>query len=134
MQISIVNEDKVIVLDGEGLNFDFTLADNIWAIQWDGTTGEIEYNDGTPRLELTDFSDYQYLVDGFNTEKQRLSDEVAQAEADRIANMTYSDFRREAYPPVTDYLDGIVKGDTAQVDKYIADCLAVKAKYPKGGN
>jgi hypothetical protein len=29
-------------------------------------------------------------------------------------------------------LDGIVKGDTAQVDKYIADCLAVKDKYPKG--
>jgi len=28
-------------------------------------------------------------------------------------------------------LDGIVKGDTAQVQKYIADCLAVKAKYPK---
>lgn len=30
-----------------------------------------------------------------------------------------------------DYLDGIVKGDQTQVDKYIADCLAVKAKYPK---
>lgn len=35
------------------------------------------------------------------------------------------------YPPITDYLDGIVKGDQAQIDKYIADCLAVKAKYPK---
>ena len=32
---------------------------------------------------------------------------------------------------MTDYLDGIVKGDTAQVDAYIAACLAVKAKYPK---
>jgi hypothetical protein len=40
--------------------------------------------------------------------------------------------RIEAYPPSTDYLDGIVKGDQAQVDKYIADCLAVKAQYPKG--
>lgn len=36
------------------------------------------------------------------------------------------------YPPITDYIDGIVKGDQAQVDKYISDCLAVKAKYPKG--
>ncbi len=35
------------------------------------------------------------------------------------------------YPPITDYLDGVVKGDQAQIDKYIADCLAVKAKYPK---
>lgn len=35
------------------------------------------------------------------------------------------------YPPMADYLDGIVKADQAQIDKYIADCKAVKAKYPK---
>ena len=44
----------------------------------------------------------------------------------------YKYAREKAYPPSTDYLDGIVKGDQAQVDKYIADCLAVKALYPKG--
>ena len=42
-------------------------------------------------------------------------------------------YKREAeYPPITDYLDGVVKGNQTQIDKYIADCLAVKAKYPKG--
>ena len=40
--------------------------------------------------------------------------------------------RASEYPPVTDWLDGMVKGDQAQIDKYIADCLATKAKYPKG--
>ena len=40
--------------------------------------------------------------------------------------------RASEYPPVTDWLDGMVKGDQVQIDKYIADCLAVKAKYPKG--
>jgi hypothetical protein len=40
--------------------------------------------------------------------------------------------RQAEYPPMTDYLDGIAKGDQAQIDKYIADCQAVKAKYPKG--
>jgi len=40
--------------------------------------------------------------------------------------------RASEYPPITDYIDGIVKGDQAQIDKYIADCLAVKAKYKKG--
>ena len=40
--------------------------------------------------------------------------------------------RQAKYPPMTDYLDGIAKGDQAQIDKYIADCNAVKAKYPKG--
>jgi hypothetical protein len=43
----------------------------------------------------------------------------------------YKRQRAAEYPPMTDYLDGIVKGDQAQIDKYIADCLAVKAKYPK---
>ena len=39
--------------------------------------------------------------------------------------------RQTEYPPMTDYLDGIAKGDQAQINKYIADCQAVKAKYPK---
>ena len=40
--------------------------------------------------------------------------------------------RASEYPPITDYIDGVVKNDQAQIDKYIADCQAVKAKYPKG--
>ena len=43
----------------------------------------------------------------------------------------YQRDRSNEYPDFKDYLDGIVKGDQAQIDKYIADCLAVKAKYPK---
>ena len=43
----------------------------------------------------------------------------------------YKAKRADEYPPITDYLDGVVKGDQTQIDKYIADCLAVKAKYPK---
>ena len=39
--------------------------------------------------------------------------------------------RQAEYPPITDWIDGMVKGDQAQIDKYIADCQAVKAKYPK---
>ena len=43
----------------------------------------------------------------------------------------YAQKRAAEYPPMTDYLDGVVKADQAQIDKYIADCLAVKAAYPK---
>lgn len=39
--------------------------------------------------------------------------------------------RENEYPDFREYLDGIVKGDNAQIQKYINDCLAVKAKYPK---
>lgn len=42
-----------------------------------------------------------------------------------------STLRAEAYPPMADYLDAKVKGDTAQEQTYLAACLAVKAKYPK---
>jgi len=44
----------------------------------------------------------------------------------------YIEKRQKEYPPMTDYLDAVVKGNQAQIDKYIADCQAVKAKYPKG--
>ena len=49
-----------------------------------------------------------------------------------IDSHAYVENRQNEYPSMTDYLDGIVKGDQAQIDKYIADCQAVKAKYPKG--
>jgi len=39
--------------------------------------------------------------------------------------------RQAEYPPFTDYLDGIAKADQAQIAKYIADCQAVKSRYPK---
>ena len=43
----------------------------------------------------------------------------------------YKYARAREFPPITDYLDGVVKGDQVQIDKYIADCLAVKARHPK---
>lgn len=44
----------------------------------------------------------------------------------------YKYARAREYPNMVDYIDGVVKGDQAQIDKYIADCLAVKARFPKG--
>ena len=43
----------------------------------------------------------------------------------------YARNRADEYPPITDYLDGVVKGDQEQIDDYIAACQAVKTKYPK---
>ena len=55
----------------------------------------------------------------------------AAIQASMVASLTYAQKRAAEYPPFTDYLDGIAKADQAQIDKYIADCQAVKAKYPK---
>jgi hypothetical protein len=53
------------------------------------------------------------------------------AEEIRLSQISYAIKRQAEYPPMTDYLDGIAKGDQVQINKYIADCQAVKAKYPK---
>ena len=63
-----------------------------------------------------------------NGNKVEYDDVVAQAYMDAHA---YIAKRQAEYPSFIDYLDGVVKGDQAQIDKYIADCQAVKAKYPK---
>ena len=53
------------------------------------------------------------------------------AEQAELARTKYQRDRAAEYPSIIDYIDGIVKGDQAQVQAYIDACLAVKAKYPK---
>lgn len=48
-----------------------------------------------------------------------------------VINRVVSTLRAEAYPPMADYLDAKVKGDTAQEQAYLDACAAVKVKYPK---
>jgi hypothetical protein len=48
-----------------------------------------------------------------------------------VDNHAYISKRQREYPPITDYLDAVVKGDQEQIDDYIAACQAVKTKYPK---
>jgi len=55
----------------------------------------------------------------------------AEKERALLEGRTYAEKRAAEYPPITDYVDGVVKGDAAQVQAYIDACLAVKAKYPK---
>lgn len=59
-----------------------------------------------------------------------ISAEIARLQAEYDAK-EYQRKRALEYPSFKDYLDGIVKGDTAQVQAYIDACNAVKAKYPK---
>ena len=77
-------------------------------------------------------SSYDEAVAKGNYKNRKQRDEAeAQAEQDRIDNAPYNIKRAKEYPDYRDYLDAIVKGDDAQKQKYIDDCLAIKAKYPK---
>ena len=68
--------------------------------------------------------------EAFNAEGKSVSYDEAAVQAYMDAH-AYIAKRQAEYPSFIDYLDGMVKGDQAQIDKYIADCQAVKAKYPK---
>jgi hypothetical protein len=67
--------------------------------------------DGTPYSEIQRFGFYTGLQQVFDTQYQR--------------------DRKNEYPPIEEYIDGVVKGDQSQIDEYINKCLAVKVKYPK---
>ena len=69
--------------------------------------------------------------EAFDAEGNAVSYDEAAVQAYMDAH-AYIEKRQREYPSFIDYLDGVVKGDQAQIDKYIADCQAVKAKYPKG--
>jgi hypothetical protein len=78
-------------------------------------------------VHFLDSADYEYLLPAGSVQ---ITDEEAEALRPKT-ELTYAEKRAAEYPSMTDYLDGVVKGDQAQIDKYIADCQAVKAKYPK---
>lgn len=71
----------------------------------------------------------------FDTIQSKPSIQEIEQEIQRLQqeydNKLYQRLRQPEYPPITDYLDGVVKGDQQQIAAYIAACQAVKAKYPK---
>lgn len=76
-----------------------------------------------------------FTIAQWNSEK--LGDQPTEQELQDLFNefrSYYADYsikRRKEYPPMSEYLDGVVKGDQAQIQAYIEKCLAVKEKYPK---
>ena len=64
-----------------------------------------------------------------------LSEDIVKPTEQELLNWVdpnaYKAKRAAEYPDYRDYLDGLVKGDQAQMQAYIDACLAVKAKYPK---
>ena len=70
----------------------------------------------------------------FTAEEEAEFDAMEAKHLAKIAELASTQYQRDRaieYPSINDYIDGIVKGDQAQVQAYIDACLAVKAKYPK---
>ena len=62
--------------------------------------------------------------------EEEINQEIERLQAEYEYNQ-YQRLRAREYPDFKEYLDGLVKRDTEQMQVYIDACLAVKAKYPK---
>lgn len=75
-RITIIKPDSCVIVDGNtqfNVNLDF-LASNIRIVQWYNTYGEVEYNDGTQNLPITDFTPYMQAYNNWNTSYQANTD------------------------------------------------------------
>ena len=131
-KISYVKEGQynkpVLIIDGDAVDAtDYSVASNIHAIQWNDSSGEIEYNDGTPNATITDISSFDFVTK-HATEKQAIADAEAKVESDRIANRTYAEKRQDEYPSIGEQLDDIYHNG---IDGWKTTIKAVKDKYPK---
>ena len=127
--LTIIKDDKYVSVDGEGLILDaVVLASNIHAVQFDGTDGTVEYNDGTANEAITSISAYSTITDDHATKKA--ANETAAAElitAQAALEETYGWKREQEYPTVADQLDDIYHNG---IDGWKATIKAVKDKYP----
>jgi hypothetical protein len=89
----------------------------------------------TPGAQWVLSGDEYSGLEWLDEDQDQPTEEALFAEADRLQAeydaLEYQRLRKPEYPPIEDYIDGIVKGDREQVDAYIAACVAVKEKYPK---
>ena len=86
------------------------------------------YKDTKNKLHWLDDARHEHFLPAGSAQ---ITKEEAEELRPKLPEPTYAELRAAEYPPFTDYLDGIVKGDQAQVQAYIDACLAVKAKYSK---
>lgn len=82
-------------------------------------------------LNGDDYAGLTWLSENIKKPTKKAIDAEVKRLQKEYADTEYQRLRKAEYPPIEDYLDGIVKGDQAQVDAYIEACKAVKAKFPK---
>ena len=92
--------------------------------------------DFTKDVKLQDDGKGAYIKEWNVAEAQPTEEQLnaleSQANDMEALNQVYAK-RQAEYPDIYDYMDGIVKNDQTQIDKYIADAQAVKSRHPKGG-
>ena len=110
MKLTVVPSDLMVIKDNEGYSVtDLSYLDkNIHAIQWQDTTGEIEYLDNTPNLVINDITPYNQCVTDWETAKAKAiptyDDAYYEAEFRNLRNylLTSSDWTQLADNKLSD--------------------------------
>lgn len=135
--LTIVKDDKYVCVDGHGLKLaEVSLPANVHAIQWNGSTGWIEYNDGTDNETISSIDAYATITNDHATLKAE-NETAAIQEANELAALeaTYGWKRQNdatiKYASIEDQLDqqyhDAVNGTTTWKD----GIAAVKVAHPK---
>ena len=117
-RVTIVPADRLVIVDGQALTFEFSAPGRMHALQWDGLQGHIEwkgYGHEPPRNELLTADSYADRVAPYvkmwEEEKDRLEQAAAEAEAVRLAEYNSEEARferlraeRDRRLAATDYL------------------------------
>ena len=117
-RVTVVPADRLVIVDGLALTFDFNAPGRMHALQWDGKQGHIEwlgYGHEPPRNELLTADIYADRVAPYvkmwEEEKARLEQTAAEAEAARLAEYNSEEARferlrseRDQRLAATDYL------------------------------
>ena len=84
-KVTVVPDDRLIIVDGYALCLDYTSPDGMHALQWNGEGGHTEWKDGPNQpLQAADYDDQVApFVELWKEEKERLTKEAAQEAAAR---------------------------------------------------
>ena len=128
--LTIIKPDNNIAEDGVWRTVDCSgLASNVHAVQWDGSAGWIEYNDGTVNETIDSISAYSSLTTAWtNAAPVVLTEAEQQAEFDALS---YDIRRLHNYASLEEQQDqqywDAVNGTTVWKDAI----TTVKAAHPK---
>ena len=134
--LTIIKTDNSVVVDGVGKPIDCSdLASNLWAVQFDGSNGHIEYNDGTENEAITDIDAFQAKIDAhtaFDDSGAPVGDERIVPD-ELFAAMNWSEKRSSyrGYASIGDQLDQQYWDSVNDTTIWVDGIAAVKALYPK---
>ena len=129
--LTIVKSDNAVAVDGVGRTVDCSdLASNLWAVQFDGSNGHIEYDDGTPNEAITDVDAFQAKIDAHKA--QDVAPIEAKTEDESFALMGYAEKRAlRGYASIGDQLDMQYHDSVNDTTTWKDHITQVKTDYPK---